>query len=166
MSSVTELKESLANVKSQVAVVDKLNSLTDMDATLGLKSSAELNISLAFAISSMYFMMMKTKGISTANHPIKEDLARIKQYVGKIRKLDTDSNGDSAAKKRKITVDSEAAKPVVQHELASNKEISSTGSNEVVKVKECDESCSVTNSSTSTTSTKDKKTKKKKNQKK
>lgn len=75
---------------------------------------------LAFAVSSLYFMMLKTKGISTANHPIKEDLTRIKQYVSKIKQLDESSGGESTAKKRKVTVDSEAAKRVVEHELASN----------------------------------------------
>lgn len=69
-------------------------------------------------------MMLKTKGIATANHPIKEDLTRIKQYVGKIRQLDT-GDGDrsepsSSSKRRKVSVDGEAAKRVVQHELASN----------------------------------------------
>ena len=74
---------------------------------------------LAFAVSSLYFMMLKSKGMDTANHPIKDDLKRIKEYVARIRKLDGGIEG-IAQKKRKIAVDSVAANRMIKHELSAN----------------------------------------------
>ena len=55
------------------------------DGELGDEEVARLNIVLAYAMSSLFFMFLRTQGIATAGHPVKKELARIQGYMAKLK---------------------------------------------------------------------------------
>ena len=64
---------------------------------------ARLNVVLSFTMSSLFYMFLKTQGASTASHPVKKELARIQEYIKKLktasdRHRQTKSNEAAAAK--------------------------------------------------------------------
>jgi exosome complex protein LRP1 len=109
----------LQNVATNLSTVKKAlsslhNSLSEDDDGLDLKESAQLNIGLAFALGSLYFVLLNCKGAgqsADSNLPINSELDRIKQYVQRVSKM------NKVAEVRKLTVDSEAAARIVRHNL-------------------------------------------------
>lgn len=109
----------LENVATNLANVKKTLSrlhtyLSDDDDALDLKESAQLNIGLAFALGSLYFVLLNCKGAgesADSNLPINSELDRIKQYVQRVSKISKEPEV------RKLKVDSEAAARMVTHNL-------------------------------------------------
>jgi hypothetical protein len=54
-------------------------------ADLDEEEVARLNIVLSFAMTSLFYIFLRTQGISAANHPVKKELARVQAYIGKLR---------------------------------------------------------------------------------
>lgn len=104
-TNLSKVKEALSSLN---------NSLSDDDDGLDLKESAQLNIGLAFALGSLYFVLLNCKGAgqsADSNLPINSELDRIKQYVQRVSKM------NKAPEVRKLAVDSEAAARMVKHNL-------------------------------------------------
>mmetsp|Transcript_95833 Transcript_95833/g.254530 ORF Transcript_95833/g.254530 Transcript_95833/m.254530 type:complete len:184 (-) Transcript_95833:237-788(-) len=58
---------------------------------------AELQVSLAYAVASVYFCHLLTQGTNPAEHPLKQELDRIQLYFKKVR-----SAADEAKKKQAV----------------------------------------------------------------
>jgi hypothetical protein len=102
----------LSNVKKALSSLHK--SLSEDDDGLDLKESAQLNIGLAFALGSLYFVLLNCKGAGQSADcklPINSELDRIKKYVQRVGKM------NKVPEVRKVTVDSEAAARMVKHNL-------------------------------------------------
>mmetsp|Transcript_43721 Transcript_43721/g.106883 ORF Transcript_43721/g.106883 Transcript_43721/m.106883 type:complete len:156 (+) Transcript_43721:205-672(+) len=56
-----------------------------LTARLDAMEKAKLNLMMAYAVNSLYFIYLKTQGTKTEEHPITEELARIKTYMAKIK---------------------------------------------------------------------------------
>eukprot|EP00299_Pterocystis_sp_00344_P009329 c3895_g1_i1.p1 GENE.c3895_g1_i1~~c3895_g1_i1.p1 ORF type:complete len:192 (+),score=26.92 c3895_g1_i1:31-576(+) len=83
---------------------------------------ARLNVALAFALNSCFFMLLKTQGVSPKEHPVKKELDRIKTYISKLNDLDTPKPTPTT----KVNV--EAAGRVLAHSLGSNQKGSRSSS--------------------------------------
>ena len=111
--------DALQNVNSNLlkvknAIIGLNSSLDEDDSLLDLKESAQLNVGLAFALGSLYFVLLNCKGAgqsSTGTLPVNGELDRIKEYVQRIGKM------NKVPEVRKLTVDSEAAARIVKHNL-------------------------------------------------
>ena len=49
--------------------------------------NAKLRIAMAYGISSLYYMLLRTQGENPLQHPVKGELDRIKGYVQKTQKV-------------------------------------------------------------------------------
>jgi hypothetical protein len=108
--------ESVNNNLSKVKVaISGLNTSLDQDdAQLGPKDSAQLNVGLAFALGSLYYVLLNCKGAGKSADgklPINDEIDRIKDYVQRISKMQKEPET------RKLTIDSEAVGRMVQHNL-------------------------------------------------
>mmetsp|Transcript_14798 Transcript_14798/g.35755 ORF Transcript_14798/g.35755 Transcript_14798/m.35755 type:complete len:143 (+) Transcript_14798:120-548(+) len=46
---------------------------------------AKLNLMIAYAADSLFFLYLKTQGQSAEDHPVTEELARVKEYMQKLK---------------------------------------------------------------------------------
>ncbi len=72
-------------------------------ADLDEEEVARLNIVLSFAMTSLFYIFLRTQGISAANHPVKKELARVQAYIGKLKSASeahklSKSNAEAASK--------------------------------------------------------------------
>lgn len=110
-------ENALRNVSSNLLDVEntisKLSSSLDEDAAqLELKEEVKLNVGLAFALGSLYFILLNSKGAEgVQQQPINEEIERIKKYVVRVSKLDEQPSV------RMLTVDSAAAARMVKYNL-------------------------------------------------
>mmetsp|Transcript_19933 Transcript_19933/g.20046 ORF Transcript_19933/g.20046 Transcript_19933/m.20046 type:complete len:134 (+) Transcript_19933:103-504(+) len=113
IDSIKTLKDSLDDVGSSVDILLNKN-YESVEEQLSNLESTKLNVALAYSIASLYYSMLKSKGSSIANHPIKSDLSRIKSYVDRINTI------EKGVQQRKATVNVSAAGRLLKHELKSN----------------------------------------------
>ena len=112
VDSFQSVTDNLSKVK--IAISGLNTSLDHDDALLGPKDSAQLNVGLAFALGSLYYILLNCKGAGKSadgNLPINDEIDRIKDYVQRISKMQKEPET------RKLTIDSEAASRLIQHNL-------------------------------------------------
>lgn len=73
-----------------------------------LVEHASLDLSVAFAVNSLFWCYLCTQGVNTAEHPIKHELDRIKEHMARVQSMKLERRG------RTTTVNKDAAKRVVQ----------------------------------------------------
>mmetsp|Transcript_19898 Transcript_19898/g.28604 ORF Transcript_19898/g.28604 Transcript_19898/m.28604 type:complete len:129 (+) Transcript_19898:67-453(+) len=115
IKSIDECKDSLEGITEHV---DKLHDqdFETVQQQLSPLEHAKLNVGVAYSLASLLYISLKAKGVAASDHPVKEDLSRIKKYVEKIKSIEQiDKDG------RKVAVDSGAARRIVSHQIASNK---------------------------------------------
>jgi hypothetical protein len=107
----------LNNVENIIGKFTDRLDLDDLDSQLELKESAKLNVGVAFALGSLYYILLKCKGagdVQGTGTDINGELDRIKEYVQKI------SNIEKVPEIKKLTLDSDAAARIVKHNLDLN----------------------------------------------
>eukprot|EP00743_Colponemidia_sp_Colp-15_P005202 GILK01005597.1.p1 GENE.GILK01005597.1~~GILK01005597.1.p1 ORF type:complete len:145 (+),score=27.61 GILK01005597.1:46-435(+) len=94
--------------------------INDLSAKLSPLESAKLNVMLAYGMDTLFYLYLKTQGVSPLEHPIKGELDRVKSYMKKVKEASDamDPQNPSTTKGPTIKVNSEAAKRVVKHSLA------------------------------------------------
>ena len=84
---------------------------------------ASLNVSLAFAATSLFHTLLKTKGMPMANHPVKAELERVKLYMKRVREKQKAQGEEAVFKpdpKPTLRVDKEASSRIVAAALNSD----------------------------------------------
>ncbi|XP_028513178.1 nuclear nucleic acid-binding protein C1D [Exaiptasia diaphana] len=85
-------------------------SVEDIKDQLDPIECAKLDLVVAYAINSMFWMFLITQGIDPKNHPVRQELDRIKKYMGKVK--------DAKEKKQaSMRIDQGAAKRFVKSAL-------------------------------------------------
>jgi hypothetical protein len=77
-------------------------SLSTDEEILSTIESAKLHTSLAYSLSTLFFVLMSCKGGRTAvdtRYPIKQEIERVKLYVDKIRRASTPERPDNDVSK-------------------------------------------------------------------
>ena len=54
--------------------------------------SLKLNTALAYTLHSLYYILLKSQGKDLSEHPLKQEIERIKEYVGKVQEALTDKH--------------------------------------------------------------------------
>ncbi|XP_078351892.1 nuclear nucleic acid-binding protein C1D-like isoform X2 [Oculina patagonica] len=57
----------------------------DLKEKINPLQSAKLDLVVAYAINSMFWMYLTTQGVNPRQHPVKTELDRIKKYMGKVK---------------------------------------------------------------------------------
>ncbi len=105
-SNIDDLEESLAPL---------LNSaLSHSTSKLPLLDKAKAYVLATYAIESLLFSSLRLNGVDAKSHAVFKELARVKEYFGKIKSAET------AGTKRSTTLNKEAANRFVKHGLAGN----------------------------------------------
>ncbi|KAM9946739.1 hypothetical protein ACTFIY_002671 [Dictyostelium cf. discoideum] len=122
-----DIKQDITNFEN---VLDKLESqlepffkvpLKEHQASLTPIENAKLNITVAYALNSLFFMYLQTQGVSPHDHPVKTELDRIKPYILKLKNLTNENSNNTEENKPKV--DSEAVKRMISNTLSSNKKL-------------------------------------------
>ncbi|KAF9107423.1 DNA-binding protein c1d [Mortierella sp. AM989] len=107
LSSLSELEEMLAPLTATS------NSLSETLAKLDSEKRCQLELILAYAINTFAFINLKSNGHPAANHPVMQELKRIKVYTEKLRHV---THGNKA----NMEVDKNAAERFIRGALAAN----------------------------------------------
>lgn len=87
---INKLNNSESNLESNENC-ETISKLILANDTLNSIESAKLDVGIAYSLATLYFMLLKTQGIPTTEndvqHPIYEELNRIKKYVDRINKV-------------------------------------------------------------------------------
>ena len=109
MALPAEMEENLTEMEATLSTLEKeLEPLLStpweqLTSKLEPMEKAKLNLMIAYVANSLFYVFLKTQGKSTADHPVTDELARIKDYMGNLKEL-----GPGAAKKP-LKLDKEAA---------------------------------------------------------
>ncbi|KAI1294371.1 hypothetical protein EDD11_008139 [Mortierella claussenii] len=105
---------SLAEVETMLApLIESQSSLTETLAKLDIEKRCQLELLLAYAINTFAFINLKTNGTAPNNHPVMQELKRIKTYTDKLRHA---THGN----KPTMNVDKDAATRFIKGALAAN----------------------------------------------
>jgi hypothetical protein len=123
-----QLKEHLMNIQDSCESLQVKESVSAIVQELTALEGAKVQVALAFTLASLVYVKMQLQGRDVSKHPIHEEIARIKSFVGKLNKLEkaaseevTDAKqrhegGDELPAKR-VRPDSAAVKRIVTHHL-------------------------------------------------
>ncbi|KAN0009883.1 hypothetical protein ACTFIU_007193 [Dictyostelium citrinum] len=120
-----DIKQDITNFEN---VLDRLESqlepffkvpLKEHQGSLTPIENAKLNIAVAYALNSLFFMYLQTQGVSPHDHPVKTELDRIKPYILKLKNLTNENSNNTDENKPKV--DTEAVKRMISNTLSSNK---------------------------------------------
>ncbi len=125
-ASVAELEARLKAVEECLRPFTA-QSLDETLADLDDEEVARLNIVLSFAMTSLFYVFLRTQGVATANHPVKKELARIQSYITKLKSASEAhkqkrSNDEAAEKLLEEVMVTEAAAGVASVEAGEKKE--------------------------------------------
>ncbi|KAK0937935.1 hypothetical protein LTR29_010500 [Friedmanniomyces endolithicus] len=105
-SNIDDLEEALAPLLK--------TALSASTSKLPLLDKAKLYVLVTYAIESILFSALRLNGVDVKEHPIYQELNRVKEYFAKIK------TAESAGAKRSTVVNREAAGRIIKHGLAGN----------------------------------------------
>ena len=117
-------------------------SYEDVDLMLDPQESAKFSIALAFTLSTLYYILLNSKGKSKGDdgekHPINAEISRIRQYVARMNQQQTSSSSSSSKSEEKqriqhtdvvvevsavdvptLQINKEAAQRMIKHNISS-----------------------------------------------
>ena len=85
---------------------DDASSFEAVELMLEPQESAKFSIALAFTLSTLYYILLNSKGKSTGDdgekHPINAEISRIRQYVARMNQQQTNSkSSDNEVQKKR-----------------------------------------------------------------
>mmetsp|Transcript_17393 Transcript_17393/g.40843 ORF Transcript_17393/g.40843 Transcript_17393/m.40843 type:complete len:153 (-) Transcript_17393:140-598(-) len=78
---------------------------------------------MAYTMGSLFYMLLRTKGVPCQEHEVKKDLARVGGYMKRVK--DVESGGPE---KKKLKVNTEASSRIVQGVVSHNKHLEAQSS--------------------------------------
>mmetsp|Transcript_35679 Transcript_35679/g.71530 ORF Transcript_35679/g.71530 Transcript_35679/m.71530 type:complete len:122 (-) Transcript_35679:1664-2029(-) len=106
-AQIKEVRQALDELESELIPI--LETPWDvLVAKLDPGSKAKLTLMIAYAADSLFFMYLKTQGIATEDHPITEELTRIRTYMGKLKSVAAKENGTEERAKLKLNKEAAA----------------------------------------------------------
>lgn len=91
----------------------------DLCRGLSPLESARLHLMVAYTINTIFYMYLKTQGIPANNHPVMEELERVKAYIRKVRNVSKEAEEKADTSKRQISLNATAAQRFIAHALAA-----------------------------------------------
>ncbi|CAM9781828.1 unnamed protein product, partial [Discosporangium mesarthrocarpum] len=109
-NSLENFERALGHIRKSVQPLTHM-SRDETRSLMGRKDSAKLSLVLAYGVSSLFYMFLKTQGVSPSSHPVKAELDRIRAYIGRLKKA-----GDPP-EERKLKVDQAASRRFIDSAL-------------------------------------------------
>lgn len=124
---MSDLPEELArSMETFAKAVDKIDGLLQQlngapwqDLCRGLSplESARMHLMAAYTVNTLFYMYLKTQGISASEHPVRNELERVKGYIRKVKEASQAAEKASVEEKRQLTLNSSAAHRFITHAL-------------------------------------------------
>ncbi|KAG5192052.1 hypothetical protein JKP88DRAFT_266346, partial [Tribonema minus] len=111
VAPLTNLHKALHNLKSKLRPLTE-TTREELASQVTKQEMAKLNAAMAYGISSLYYMLLRTKGCDTTDHGVKKELDRIKGAMGRLQMVKVPQRG--------IVVNVAAAQRFIKHGLAGN----------------------------------------------
>eukprot|EP00904_Undaria_pinnatifida_P000049 jgi/Undpi1/10044/HiC_scaffold_28.g12498.m1 len=89
-------------------------SREEVGSCISAADRAKLNLQVAYGVSSLFYMFLRTQGVSPSTHPVKGELERIRGYFGRLKQV------GKPPEQRKLKVDTEASRRFIDSALASD----------------------------------------------
>jgi len=134
-NKVVACRSALLAVENHLEPLLALNS-AEVKRKLPPLETAELHVSVAYTVASLYFCHLLTQGTDPGDHPIRQELDRIQKYFKKVRAKSDDLEAQEQSKNR-VRVNTEAAKRIVKH-YASAAEATAQRWNQAIATKGTD----------------------------
>ena len=83
--NLKSLSNSLDLLSSNLSPVFEFDSLSSLNSQLSTEDSLKLNTALAYTLHSLYYVLLKTQGQDLSEHPLKQEIERVREYVGKVQ---------------------------------------------------------------------------------
>ena len=90
--NLKSLTGSLDSLSASLGPVFEFDSLTALNSQLSTEDSLKLNTALAYTLHSLYYILLKSQGKDLSEHPLKQEIERIKEYVGKVQEALTEKH--------------------------------------------------------------------------
>jgi hypothetical protein len=106
------VQDSIASFDVAITNIEKVlnpffaKDFKQLESQLAPSDGAKLNIAMAYAAYTLFYMFLRTQGISPTDHPVTLELDRVKQYLQKIRNI-------TEKQAPKIRVNVEASRRVI-----------------------------------------------------
>eukprot|EP00914_Ancora_sagittata_P002314 GHVO01005152.1.p1 GENE.GHVO01005152.1~~GHVO01005152.1.p1 ORF type:complete len:144 (+),score=21.12 GHVO01005152.1:114-545(+) len=113
-----------AALDSLEAAITELEKCGDCADSLNGLQYASWNSSIAFAGASIYFAYLRTLGVDTPGseqHPIMQEVARIKSSINKVKEVEEMHKLESSGKR--LRIDTGAAERMIRFHLAPDEEV-------------------------------------------
>nr|WJN24844.1 homeodomain transcription factor bE [Tranzscheliella williamsii] len=102
--------------KNSSAATASASSSGDVDELGGRLDAARLQVSVAYVLMDLVWILLKTKGVDATSHPVLQELERVKGYFGKIKRVQEAANEEG----ERPAVDRSAAGRFIRAALAAN----------------------------------------------
>ena len=105
---MSELHQSLVDLKTSLDEFNK-NYPIIKSRPLDPLLKAKVELTKAYAINSLFWIYLKTKGVDPRDHPIKGEISRLKTYAERVKQIED--------KQKAMKLDKNAAKRFVRSAL-------------------------------------------------
>ena len=95
-AALVAFDEQLTKIEALMGPLESID-LASAEDTLAPIEHAKLCATVAYSISSLFYMFLQTQGVAPATHPIAKDLARVQSYFAKIQAAETGAAPTTAA---------------------------------------------------------------------
>jgi exosome complex protein LRP1 len=75
---------------------------------------ARLNVTSAYTLNTLFFIYLKTQGLPTTDHPVKQELDRVRQHLKKVKTV----AGQVEEERANSRLNADAARRFITHALA------------------------------------------------
>ncbi|CAM9740629.1 unnamed protein product, partial [Phaeothamnion confervicola] len=113
-ASLENFDRALTHIRAKLRPMARL-SREEVIACVSPHESAKLNVAVAYGLSSLFYMYLKTQGVAPAEHPVRNELGRIQEYV---KRLNAAQGKVAPSDQRKLVVDREAGRRFIENALA------------------------------------------------
>ena len=123
MRGVQNARRALDHIEQSLGPLLELDRKQVVSSLTPLEN-AELNLALAYAVDSLFYVWLRSKNRATEDHPVKTELGKVKLYMDKVKKakaaLDEDRGAadDDREDKRALRVDTAAGRRLIIAALA------------------------------------------------
>jgi len=115
-STIDELEKAIGSMEAELAPVLSVPIAQLRAQASNPLNAAELDLTLAYTLNSLFWVYLRTQGVSPADHAVTKELDRIKNYMVRLKQAKEPESGAP-----QMTLNQDAAKRFITAALASNK---------------------------------------------
>jgi len=115
-AAVASFAEGVNDIEERVR---RLQSVPWAELCRGLPplESARLHLMVAYTVNTLFYMYLKTQGITATNHPVMAELERVKTYIRKVKDVTKATQATVEASERQVSLNASAAQRFIAHAL-------------------------------------------------